>query len=433
MQQKTTTLRTKPTRRADSPSPVPSTTSSSSSSDECSSYNTPVSSTPSSPRSSHSLLSTTSAGGETNGTTSPDSWMQEYDSNDDVEEKLENEVFLATCDEDGHYADDDDSDIDVDNDENQNSKNKCEAGNTEEDKNIYALDSVVEQIINLEMASADCISGYLISNTTLGNLLQPQEVPLTDNFIVSDNDLASSEDCNDNLGEEQPSTSAKALNHTNRYQQSQHLAVNNDNNNNNNSSASTALSNIQDSDFSIETTKADNISLILDNSATNPPSETTTSTSAASCTRRKRYSNDQLSNSQSQSSQQVCVKEHSRSHRHHHRHHHHHHHYSHHSHAMAMNNRSITQHNPNTNRNRVHAHSHHHRRPHRHGGDKHTKTPSCEKCAGSSSVTKEASATEDAKAKSTFGVLDIETPSSSSSLLEDNKSIVRSTGRTKFK
>ncbi|GBO99032.1 Lateral signaling target protein 2 homolog [Eumeta japonica] len=122
LQQKTTTFRTKPTRRADSPSPVPSTTSSSSSSDECSSYNTPVSLTPSSPRSSRSLLSTTSAGRGSNGTTSPDSWMQEYESNDDVEDKSENEVFLATCDEDDHYADDDDSDIDGDNDVNENPK-----------------------------------------------------------------------------------------------------------------------------------------------------------------------------------------------------------------------------------------------------------------------------------------------------------------------
>ncbi|GBO99030.1 Lateral signaling target protein 2 homolog [Eumeta japonica] len=140
------------------------------------------------------------------------------------------------------------------------------------------------------MATADCTTGYLISNTTLGNLLQPQEVPLTDNFIVSDNDLPTSEDCNYNI---------------------------------------------------------------------------------------------------------VCPS------------------------------KTIT--------NRVHAHSHHHRRPHRQGVDKHTKTSSCEKCAGVSKTYKEDSTIENSKAKSSFGVLDIETPSSSSSLLEDNKSIATSTGRMKFK
>ncbi|GBO99519.1 hypothetical protein EVAR_100761_1 [Eumeta japonica] len=107
---------------------------------------------------------------------------------------------------------DDDSDIDGDNDVNENPKNKSEASSKRIEIS-YALDSVVEQIINLEMATADCT-------------------------------------------------------HRNG--------------------------------------KADDISLILENSATNPPSETTTSTSTVSCTRRRCYSNDQHSNSHS--SQQICAK-----------------------------------------------------------------------------------------------------------------------------
>ncbi|XP_055908894.1 lateral signaling target protein 2 homolog [Eupeodes corollae] len=39
-----------------------------------------------------------------------------------------------------------------------------------------------------DIVSADCATGYLIPNTNLGNLLQPNEVPLTDNFIASEDD-----------------------------------------------------------------------------------------------------------------------------------------------------------------------------------------------------------------------------------------------------
>lgn len=212
------TFKSKGTRRADSPSPAPSTTSSSSS-NECSPCNTPVSSTPSSPRSSHSLVSTTSADNESeNGTTSPDSWID--DENDNEEEDLDNGNFLHTHDEDDHYADDDDSDLNEEADNKNLVKQITDYEDEDDDDedddgedhhtNIYGLDSMVEQIINLEMASADCSTGYLISNTTLGNLLQPQEVPLTDNFIVSDSN--NEEDCNDNLDVELPSTSARALN-----------------------------------------------------------------------------------------------------------------------------------------------------------------------------------------------------------------------------
>ncbi|XP_065372444.1 lateral signaling target protein 2 homolog [Calliphora vicina] len=436
------TFKTKPTRRADSPSPAPS-TSSSSSSDDCSTYNTPVSSTPSSPRSTHSLVSTTSVGNESNGTTSPDSWIDDdddddVDDNNDEEGDLGKDNFLvARDDDDDHYADDDDSDIngDVDNERSENEDH--DEGN----ENIYNYESVVEgiinlentvdQLINLEMASADCATGYLISNTTLGNLLQPQEVPLTDNFIVSDSDLpANEDDLNDNVDVELPSTSAKALTGTTRQQQQQMEKENHDNNN----SATTASLSLQDSE---------EISVSQQSSTNNPSSETTTTTTS-SCTRRRRYSSDQQHSSKSQT-QQVCTKDHTRSHRHHHRHHHHHHHHNHHTHSTpSTTNRNSSTIQPNQSHHRhrahhvhAHGHGHHHRRPHRHGGDKpqHTSALQCDECVagGSSSATKDDSTIEHSKVKSSIGVLDIETPSSSSSLLDDNKSTVRLSGRTKFK
>ncbi|KAI8130581.1 hypothetical protein FF38_12744 [Lucilia cuprina] len=434
------TFKTKPTRRADSPSPAPSTTSSSSS-DECSTYNTPVSSTPSSPRSSHSLVSTTSAGNESNGTTSPDSWIDDDEDDDEDGERDKDNFLSAHHDDDDHYADDDDSDINGDDESHDKSENDSNVeDDDEEETNHFNLDNVVEgimnlesmvdQIINLEMASADCATGYLISNTTLGNLLQPQEVPLTDNFIVSDSDLPTNEDCNDNMDVELPSTSAKALNTTSRQEQ-QKIEKENHVNNNSATSNTTSSLRLQDSE---------EISISQQSSINNPSSTATTTSS--SCTRRRRYSIDpqqQQTVSQNQT-QQVCTKDHTRSHRHHHRHHHHHHHHNHHIHSTNNRSSSSQQHNQSHHRHRVHhvhahGHGHHHRRPHRHGGDKQY-TNGCDECvgnAGGNSATKEDSTMENSKATSSIGVLDIETPSSSSSLLEDNKSTVRASGRTKFK
>ncbi|TMW51374.1 hypothetical protein DOY81_003557 [Sarcophaga bullata] len=462
-------FKTKPTRRADSPSPAPSTTSSSS--DECSPYHTPESSTPSSPKSSHSLASTTSAAGDngvdSNGTTSPDSWIEDDDdddgddddeeddddsNDDDDEEVLDNVQFLAARDEDDHYADDDDSDIN-DNDQHeiehaiQNEQEEEEEDDAHTD-DLYALENAVDQIISLEMALADCATGYLISNTTLGNLLQPQEVPLTDNFIVSDTDLCTNEDTNDNMDIELPSTSARALNTTrlpqqqqNQKQEKQQEQENNDNNN----SATT---------HSLSLHEPEEISVSQQSSINNPSSIATTTTTTSSNTRRRRYSEQHphsqsqtLSQSQSQSqsqsysqSQPNCCsnKDHTRSHRHHHRHHHHHHHHhsSHHTHGLTSSRTTTTttQHNQSHHRHRVH-HGHHHRRPHRHGGgDKNNATvQKCEECT-LNMESKEDLTIENSKATSSIAVLDIETPSSSSSILEDNKTaVLRSSGRTKFK
>lgn len=454
-------FKTKPARRADSPSPAPSTTSSSS--DECSSYNTPESSILSSPRSSHSLASTTSTAGnyglDCNTATSPsvDSWTDDDDGddedNDNVndEENVDNVQFFAARDEDDHYADDDDSDM------NENDRHKIEQdvdnmlADVEDDEHngdiLYALETAEEQISNLEMALADCTTGYLISNTTLGNLLQPQEVPLTDNFIVSDTDLCTNEDTNDNLDIEFPSTSARAVNTRHALQQQKHGQEQDqeqENNDNNNSDPTTHSISLQD---------PKEISVCQQSSINNTFSIATTSSN----TRRSRYS-EQHPRSQSQILSQTqsplqsysqlqpnyCSnKDQNRSHRHHHRHHHHHHHHlrhsSHYTHSLSSSSRTMTttgttQHSQSHHRHRGH-HGHHHRPPHRHGGgEKHdTKLQQCEEYSVNKE-SKEDHTIANSKDTPSIAVLDIETPSSSSSILEDNKTaMLRSSGKIKFK
>lgn len=358
---------------------------------------------------------------ETNGTTSPDSWIDDEEEialEDDVDNDEEN-------DDDAHYADDDDSDA------NENGDNDGCGGDGAEHRDLYGLNNVVEQIINLEIASADCATGYLISNTTLGNLLQPQEVPLTDNFVVSDSDLPAQDDCNDNVDVEMPTTSAKAFTSPTQQSEQQYQGrqeqqqgnFDKDNQDNNNSLGTTASISLQDSE----------ISLSLQSSTNNPSNSLTTQS------RRRRYSD----------LQQTCIKHHRHHHHHHHRHHHHHssattttssvplissttnrkHHSSqshHHSSSSSSHCAAGSRHH------RLHSHhSHHHRRPHRHGGDKHEQSSlQCDEC--SINTTKEEITMSNSKATTSLG-LDIETPSSSSSLLDDNKTIIRSGGRMKFK
>ncbi|XP_075150825.1 lateral signaling target protein 2 homolog [Haematobia irritans] len=377
--------KTKSTRRADSPSPAPST---SSSSDECSPYTTPISSTPSSPT--HSMASTTTAEEDTNGTTSPDSWIEDEEEialkehdvlDEDDDEDIEEELRRHN---EGHYADVDDSDLD--------------------ENNLYGLDNVVNQIINLELASADCATGYLISNTTLGNLLQPQEVPLTDNFVVSDSDLTAQDECCDTADAELPTTSAKAqqrdIDDHDEHDKDKMDQANQDNNNTTGTIASISL---QDSE----------ISLSQQSSMNNPPRS-----SSVSHSRRRRYSD----------LQQTCSK-------HHHHHHHHHHHQSSTATSSVSSNkqsasRKHTGQSHNHSSSRHHRLHHHHRRLHRHGGDKRHESLQCDDC--SNNAAKEDNTMSNSKATTSLG-LDIETPSSSSSLLDDNKTIIRSGGRMKFK
>ncbi|XP_073818869.1 lateral signaling target protein 2 homolog [Musca autumnalis] len=429
-------------RRADSPSPAPST---SSSSDDCSPYTTPISSTPSSPRSTHSMASTTTAEETNGGTTSPDSWIADEDialqENIEVDEDEDDD----DDDIDAHYADDDDSDLNCDDDD-------CDDDDEEhgdDNDHLYDLNNVVEQIINLEIASADCATGYLISNTTLGNLLQPQEVPLTDNFVVSDSDLPNQDDDDDNQDVEMPTTSAKAFppSQQTERQEQHHVNIEQANEDNNNSIAavnSTSLS-LQDSE----------ISLSLQSSL--DPSNS----SAAQQLRRRRYSD----------LPQTCSKDNNQqrhNHRHHHHHHHmhHHHQHRHHQHNNSTTTSSATQISSTNNTRKHHSnqshqqqqhhsstttsvsssthcrrhthHSHHQRRSHRHGGDKHEQQTAgplqCEECSSnsSSSKPKDDITMSNSKAANSLG-LDIETPSSSSSLLDDNKTVIRNGGRIKFK
>uniref|UniRef100_T1P8Q4 Lateral signaling target protein 2 homolog n=1 Tax=Musca domestica TaxID=7370 RepID=T1P8Q4_MUSDO len=426
-------------RRADSPSPAPST---SSSSDDCSPYTTPLSSTPSSPRSTHSMASTTTAEETSGGTTSPDSWM----ANDDVDVHEYDDHDHDDDDIDAHYADDDDSDINCDDDDSDDDEDHVN------DDHLYDLNNVVEQIINLEIASADCASGYLISNTTLGNLLQPQEVPLTDNFVVSDSDLPNQDDYNDNHEVEMPSTSARAFTSAEQTerQEQQHTSNEQANRDNNNSAAvatnSTSLS-LQDSDISVSL-----------QSSLNPSNSSTV---------------QQLGHRRYSDSPQTCSNDNQQPQRTHHRHHHHHHRHHHHHHRHHQHNSSTTvsagtaassapqlsaatansrkQHHSNQSHHnsstttsassssthcRRHHHAHHQRRPHRHGGDRHEPNATgplpCVECSRSTNKPKDDVTISDSKAATSLG-LDIETPSSSSSLLEDNKTVVRSGGRMKFK
>lgn len=108
---------------------------------------TPTASPAPSPTPSHSIASTSSAA--TGSTHPPTDWTD----GDDEDE------------------DDDDEDIEVDEEE-------LDSTDDETDE---------EQLLK-DIVAADCASGYLIPNTNLGNLLQPQEVPLTDNFVASEDD-----------------------------------------------------------------------------------------------------------------------------------------------------------------------------------------------------------------------------------------------------
>ncbi|XP_039490969.1 lateral signaling target protein 2 homolog [Drosophila santomea] len=131
---------------------------------------TPTASPAPSPTPSHSIASTSSAA--TSSTNPPADWS------------------------DGDDEDEDDDDIEVD----------------EEDLESSDDDTDEEQLLK-DIVAADCASGYLIPNTNLGNLLQPQEVPLTDNFVASEDDEygTTEQQGHQGLEEEEPSTSAAML------------------------------------------------------------------------------------------------------------------------------------------------------------------------------------------------------------------------------
>ncbi|KAH8338476.1 hypothetical protein KR059_006393, partial [Drosophila kikkawai] len=131
---------------------------------------TPTASPAPSPTPSHSIASTSSAA--TSSTNPPADWS------------------------DGDDEDEDDEEADIEVDE-------------EEDLNSSSDEDTDEEQLLKDIVAADCASGYLIPNTNLGNLLQPQEVPLTDNFVASEDDEYGTGE--PQRQEEEPSTSAAML------------------------------------------------------------------------------------------------------------------------------------------------------------------------------------------------------------------------------
>ncbi|KAH8417834.1 hypothetical protein KR222_006718, partial [Zaprionus bogoriensis] len=167
-----------------------------------SSSSTPTASPAPSPTPTHSIGSTSWPA--TTSTNPQANWSDDDDDDDDEEEddydydahhadgEDEEECGILDSDEqDLHDEDDDDSDSDVDN---------C-----------------VEAHLKAIVAAADCASGYLIPNTNLGNLLQAQQVPLTDNFVASEDDeygITTMEEQHAQAAqrtEDEPSTSAAML------------------------------------------------------------------------------------------------------------------------------------------------------------------------------------------------------------------------------
>ncbi|KAH8306421.1 hypothetical protein KR018_010908, partial [Drosophila ironensis] len=201
---------------------------------------TPTVSPAPSPTPSHSIASTSSAA--TTSTNPPADWS---DGDDEDEE--------------------DDEDIEAD---------------EEEEMDSLEDDSDEEQLLK-DIVAADCASGYLIPNTNLGNLLQPQEVPLTDNFVASEDDeygpgeQQQQQQQRHEDHEEEPSTSAAIL-ATNSILQRLRLP-------------------------------SSDLEQLAEHTTIKTPDEQQTTA------HRHRHSHS-----------------HSHNHRHHHRHHHHHHHHSHH-------------------------------------------------------------------------------------------------------
>ncbi|KAM8705005.1 hypothetical protein ACLKA7_009460 [Drosophila subpalustris] len=121
-----------------------------------------------SPTPSHSIASTSSAA--TTSTNPPANWSDDdHDEGDDVDEDVDD--------------DDDDDNADVEDEEECGILNSDDQDlNDDSDSDI----GPIEAEWRASAAAYEC--GYLIPNTNLGNLLQPQQVPLTDNFVASEDD-----------------------------------------------------------------------------------------------------------------------------------------------------------------------------------------------------------------------------------------------------
>ncbi|KAL7727954.1 hypothetical protein ACLKA6_019513 [Drosophila palustris] len=122
-----------------------------------------------SPTPSHSIASTSSAA--TTSTNPPANWSDDdHDEGDDVDEDVD---------------DDDDDNADVEDEEECGILDSDDQDlNDDSDSDIGPIEAEWRD----SAAAYECGLGYLIPNTNLGNLLQPQQVPLTDNFVASEDD-----------------------------------------------------------------------------------------------------------------------------------------------------------------------------------------------------------------------------------------------------
>uniref|UniRef100_A0A1B0C2V1 Lateral signaling target protein 2 homolog n=1 Tax=Glossina palpalis gambiensis TaxID=67801 RepID=A0A1B0C2V1_9MUSC len=390
---------TKVTKKANSPSPAPSTSSSSDGSH--SRYTTPLTTPSTSPRDNHSL---TSSFNDYIGRTTPsvDSWTDDEDGEDLLKKPeilCHRNVYVG--DDREHDAGDDADDDDTDSNKSDGNHGVDAEDAEDSDSDIQELDNVVEQIRNLE-----------IPNTcTAANLLQPDEVCFSNNFIVNDGgaELLSAHDSNDNLpSDELPTTSAKALQ-------------------------------------------------IYDNGSSSSSSSTTTTTTATTTASLSSQCSDELVPPSSHnvklapnvnSMQYTCKrhhhtyaygKEHLRSHRHHHHYrqnrHHKHRHYPQNSQRnqkyFAASGGDVSE---NLER-RHHYHHHHHHRRCRSKQDNRGNNE-CDDCCSVGSKSKEEITVTGRSAAATSVRLDIDSPTTSSSVLENNKSAIvglKNVGRLKFK
>ncbi|XP_060649115.1 lateral signaling target protein 2 homolog [Drosophila nasuta] len=163
---------------------------------------TPTASPAPSPTPSHSIASTSSAA--TTSTNPPANWSDDDDDEDDLDDGDNDDEHADVEDEEEcGILDSDDQDLNDDSDSD--------------------VDEYIDAHLKAIVAAADCASGYLIPNTNLGNLLQPQQVPLTDNFVASEDDEFGSTAADDEEQhsqqqeqaqehrEDEPSTSAAML------------------------------------------------------------------------------------------------------------------------------------------------------------------------------------------------------------------------------
>ncbi|KAH8312691.1 hypothetical protein KR044_012200, partial [Drosophila immigrans] len=262
---------------------------------------TPTASPAPSPTPSHSIASTSSAA--TTSTNPPANWSDDDDDDDVVDDDDDEDEHVD--DEECGILDSDDQDLNDDSDSE--------------------VDEYIDAQLKAIVAAADCASGYLIPNTNLGNLLQPQQVPLTDNFVASEDDEFGSTVADDERPqqeqpqsqerrEDEPSTSAAMLAARRRLQR-----------------------------LRLTSSSSDNEPSSNQQTTITSPATTTTATQRSN---RHRHSHH--------------------SHHHHHHHHHHTHNHSHsHHHRQQGNSSSEQQFSTHHSHTHSHSHSHHQAHPHR--------------------------------------------------------------------